>query len=790
MMCKSFTAALLVSACLTPPAYAQTATSETPIGDATQATAPSGAGATGSAAPDVGLEDIVVTAQRRPERLQNVPLSVTAVSGDLLKTRGLNDLAQISLVAPSLQISNDNNFAVRGVGTQAFSSSIESSVGFAQDEVNLTNPGLVSDFFDVAQVEVLNGPQGLLFGRNASAGLLNVTTARPKLGVLGASFDMEADYRDTAASNSSGAIARASLNLPVGEKAALRISSFYNYQQPLVNFRGVTTNRNDLELRRYALRGKFLYEPNDSFSLYVIGDYGEEHGVLGLFDQTYRELAPDSVNAGPLAPDGIVPGPKNIDFAGDGGYFRDLKRRGIQGKISYTLANGIEISDIAAWRSFDRSQQIDQDFTSQNGANVNRTRASFDQYSNEFRVALPSGDRLSGQAGLYLFHSKLDSQAQVGGNNYFPTFLLPNFPFCVGAVATPGAFPPTCSTTNSFFLGNDRVVQQRNNSYAAFGQLTYKVTEQLQLIAGGRVTHDRIEIDLTQNNDRYFVPLGIPYTGSQDYKNTNFSWRGGAQYNFTPNAMVYGTYGRGYKGPGFNDNAVTPTASLVVRPETNNNIEIGAKTSWLNRRVVANVSLFRSRFSNYQAQSLDLTTSSFIIQNAASLKTKGIEGTLIVRPVDGLTINSSVTLLDSKFGDFPGAQCYPTQGCTTFNAGGRRAPLSPKFTSTVQAVYEFNTGGDARPFIEANYYHRSPVQYQIAPSPGSRFGNTDILGGSVGVRSDQWRASIFCKNCTDQRVPVSIGVDAGDSFAGNTSYTQGFGLNSFRTIGVLFGFDF
>lgn len=737
-----------------------------------------------------GVADIVVTAQRRPERLQNVPLSVTAVSGEALRTRALNDLSQVSLAAPSLQVSSDNNFAVRGVGTQAFSSSIESSVAFAQDEVNLTNPNLVTEFFDVAQVEVLNGPQGLLFGRNASAGLLNVTTTRPELGKFGANFSFEADHRDTTPGNSEGIIGRASVNLPVGSTAAVRVSGYYNYQEPLVDFVGPRVGRTDLGLRRYGARAKFLFEPTDALSIYVIGEYGEEHGVLGLFDTTYRELGAGSVNAAPLAAVGIVPSTNNLEIAGDGGYYRDLKRRGLQAKVSYTLPSGVEISNIAGWKSFDRVQQIDQDGTALNGANINFNKTSFDQYSNELRLALPADGRLSGQAGLYYFHSDLSSAGQVAGNNFIPDFVLSGFPFCVGAVAVPGAPPPACSVSNNFFLGNDRFVNQDNDSYAAFGQLTYKITDQLQVLAGGRVTHDRLSIDLTQNNDAYFVTLGIPFTGSQRYKNTNFSWKLGAQYNMTPDIMFYGTYGRGYKGPGFNDNAVSPTASLVVRPETNENIEIGAKTSWLNRKVIFNLSVFQSKFSDYQAQSLDLSTSSFIIQNAAKVRSRGIEGTLIVRPVEGLTINGAVTLLDSKFVDFPGAQCYPTQGCTVFNAGGQRTPLSPKFTGTVQGIYEFPTDGEWRPFIEGNYYHRSAISYQIAPSPGSEVGAVDIIGASIGIRTDQMRASIFCKNCTDERVPVSIGVDAADSFAGVTSYSQRFGLNSFRTIGLLLSFDF
>jgi len=744
-------------------------------------------------APSDAVGDIIVTAQRRPERLQNVPVSVTAVSADTLKARGLNDLAQIALAAPSLQAGTDNNFAVRGVGTSAFSNSIESSVAFAQDEVNLTNAGLIYGFFDLAQVEVLNGPQGLLFGRNASAGLLNVSTAKPQLGKTSGSFDLELDNRPTAASDSYGVIARAALNLPLGKIAALRLSAYNDYQAPLVNFAGPLNAgaRKEVDQRRFGLRASLLIQPSDSFTLLIIGDHGQDRGVLGLFNSTYRALGAGSLNAAPLAADGIVAQPGNLTMAGNNGFYRDINRSGLQAKATYTLENGVEISNIAAWKGFTLNQQIDIDGTSSNGADINHTTSSFNQFSNELRVALPGENRLSGQAGLYAFHSRLNEQSQIAGNNYFPAFLLPRYPFCVGATAVSGAFPPTCSVSNGYFLGFDRMVRQNNDGLAAFGQLTYKVTDALQLIGGARVTRDIVSIRLTQNQQAYFVPFGISVAGyNERFANTNFSYKLGAQYNLNRDVMAYATFGRGYKGPGFNNSASRAGASLAIRPETNDNVEIGIKSSWFKRRLVANISAFQSKFSNYQVQSFDLTTSSFITQNAATLKSKGVELSVTARPLRALTITANATFLDSKYGDFAGAQCAPGQGCATFNAAGRRAVLAPSFTGSVDAQYEFNASGAIRPFVDVNFYHRSSVVYSVQPAAGTSFGAADILGGSLGLRGDNWRASLFCKNCTDQRVPVSLGLESGDANAGIATYQQRYGLNSFRTIGLQLGFNF
>ena len=613
---------------------------------------------------------------------------------------------------------------------------------------------------------------------------------RPVLGRYTGNIDVEGDDRDTAPGSSDGVVARANINIPIGDNAALRLNGLYENQAPLVRFVGPANNPVDLGLQRYGLRAKFLYQPNSRLSIYIIGEYSEDHGGLGLYDDTYRALGPNSVDAAPLALTNIVPGKDNTTVAGDGGYFRDVTRHGLQGKVAYLLDNGVEVSDIAAWKNFSFDQQIDEDGTALNGADINDARDSFSQYTNEFRVALPAQARLSGQVGLYYFHSNLRDDSQVAGNDFFPSSLLPTFPFCVGAVATPGAFPPTCSVSNADFLGNDHKYSQQGDSYAGFGQFTYKILDNFKLIAGGRVTHDHISIQLSQNVQPYFVTLGIPFNGSQAFDHTNFSYKVGAQYNLTSRLMGYVTYGLGYKGPGFNNNAVSATGSLVVRPETNTNIEVGAKTSWFGQRLVADISLFSSKFSDYQVQSFDLTTASFITQNAATLNTKGIEANLIGRPVRGLTLSAATTFLDSRFGDFPGAQCYPSQGCVTFNAKGETPPLAPKATATFDANYDFNAWRGLRPFIEANYYHRSDINFTIAPAPGNTYGNTDMFGASVGVHAENWRASLFCKNCTDQRVPIAIGQDAGDAFAGVTTYLQHFGLNSFRTLGVELGYEF
>ncbi|WIW90578.1 TonB-dependent receptor (plasmid) [Sphingobium sp. V4] len=755
--------------------------------------------------------EIIVTAQRRSESLQKVPVSVTALSSETLTSRNLNDLTQVARAAPTLQVGIDNSFAVRGVGTLAFAGTVDSSVALAIDEVNLGRPLLNSPLLnDLERVEVLNGPQGLLFGKNASAGLLNIVTTKPVIGEYSSTTNIEAGMRDKPSEKGSAAtlIARETLNIPVSSNSALRVSGLYSYQEPATSYVGTPNpgTRHDFNAKSYSIKAKYLLEATPDLTIYLIGDYNENHGIAGIFDNSFRQMDATSTNLAPLARDGITPGTDNFEFGGDASQFRDVKTGGAQGKFSYQFGSGWEVSNLFAWRFYDQNQSLDADYLTGNGFNTNRTKAGYDQYSNELRLALPSGNRLSGQVGLYYFKSTLDLSRQLGGNSFLPAVVTSGYPFCVGATAIPGAFPPTCSVSNVAQIGSDVSYTLNTESYAGFGQLTYDVTDALKIIAGGRITRDKIDIDLLQNQLNYFSALAGPRGRfAQEYSNTDFSWKLGAQYQFSPTVMAYGFYGRGYKGPGFNDSFPRATADVVVREEHSDTAEFGIKSAFFNRRVTLNISAFHTKFSNFQVQAFNPTTVSFQVQNAAKVTSKGIEASLFASLVDGLSINGNVAVLSSKFDDFPGAQCYPTQtsmGCSatvsTFNAGGLTLPVSPKFTSSLQATYEFPMGGEVKPFIEGNWYHRSSINYLVNQAPGATVGAVDILGASLGAKIGTLRVALFCKNCTNKLVPTAIGVDSGDANARNArgqatpklSYTQQFGLDSVRTIGLSVGFKF
>ncbi|WP_144098444.1 TonB-dependent receptor [Croceicoccus sediminis] len=783
---------------------------------ASAATSPAYAQDTQGQADDEAVSEgiIIVTAQRRAQNLQDVPVSLTAVTADSLESRQINDLGGLAVAAPSLQVGADNNFAVRGVGTLAFANTIDTSVALALDDVNLGRPDLgIPLLYDVERVEVLNGPQGLLFGKNASAGLLNIVTAKPEIGYFSGSTELEFANRATpgADRDAPAVIAKQVVNIPVSANSALRLNVLYADQSSPVTQvatqQGGTIPFVDAPRKNYdsdqhvQLKAKYLYETDGGFSLYLIGDYNRIRTGLNRFNTTFREFGDGSPREQMVLDAGVTPSDENFLNAADGGYYLDSDVGGAQAVLSYEFASGFEISNTFAWRYFDNQQNLDVDGVPAPEVNTNYSDTHYDQFSNELRISLPGDGPLTGQAGVYYFESKLDTSNALFGNAGLPGFLLPRFPFCVGATAAPGG-PPNCSRSNDFFLGRSYFATQDATSYAGFGQLTYELSDTFEVFAGARVTRDEVELSVDQGQIKSFIGLGVlPGVFTGETSNTNFSWKVGGQYEPTPDIMIYGFYGRGYKGPGFNTSAIAgPDGIPAVRPidpETSDAFEVGVKTTLFNDAVTFNVSAFRTKFDDFQVQSFNQDLLTYVVQNAAKVTTQGAEVSLSARPVEGLTINGSATFLDAKFDSFAGAQCYlgqPDASCAvdgTFDAGGNDLPLSPHLTTTMQAIYKFPVGGDIVPFIEGNWYHRSGINYQINAIPGAQVGPVDIFGVSFGAELAQGiRASLFCNNCTNEFVPVNISTDSGENNDGVLTYNQRFGLNSVRKIGLSVRFDY
>ena len=418
------------------------------------------------------LGEVVVTAMRRPEILREVPLSVTVVDAKTLADHHITDPSQIVYAAPSLQVQSNNGspvasfFSVRGIGTLAFVKFIEQSVGVDLDGVALVRPETgVLAFYDINDVEVLNGPQGMLFGKNASAGLINITTRNPQIGSF--SGYVTGEYgKMTTPGQGNEYQTQGVLNIPVSDNSALRITGVYSHTDPLV--KDVYTSVGEqYGHNEGGARIKYLWEPTSALSITLAGDVASSQGV-GPGETTDRSLAPGSVNAALDALVGVTPGPNNVYNSSDSPTKDRFVSGGMQANVVYTLPNRGAITNIFAWRGYDERGTGDNDDHQINIENNLDGRFDFSQFSEEFRYASPVGQALEYQFGAYYLHARLFEQATV-----------------LADLGLPPPPPPFLAV-----LGLDGVDIGHIDSEAAFGQATYHITSRLRVLAGARFTHD------------------------------------------------------------------------------------------------------------------------------------------------------------------------------------------------------------------------------------------------------------------------------------------------------------
>ncbi|KGB55770.1 TonB-dependent receptor [Sphingopyxis sp. LC81] len=714
-----------------------------------------------------GFGEIIVTAQKRAENLQDVPISATVVSADALASRQIFDPSQLQLVAPSLQVKSFNaalgasNFSIRGVGTLSFSNSIEASVTSVIDGVVMGNPSLgFMNYLDLAQIEVLNGPQGMLFGKNASAGLVNITTRRPEIGrfdgqVMGEIAQMKVP--------GDGLLYRLQgiVNVPLGDKAALRVSAAQTHTDPVI------TNLVDVPGSQYgqnqtSLRAKLLWEPTSELSIFIAGDYAHSSGV-GSGGSADRIVRPTSRFAAENAALGIVANPDNF-FSSYGAPTRaNFDVGGLQANIDYEFESGHTLTSITAWRKFDADNLFDSDKHRVNLLDTNHQLSTISQFTEELRLASPVGQFFEYQLGLYYYDSKSDSDITAAGAN--------------GVTAPPPA-------GFNAWLGIHSTGSMTSKSYAGFGQGTLNISDRFRFTFGGRYTYDKLKLRSVSDAAGFVIPFGAVGSRNQRISEENFSWRVGAQYDVTADVMAYASVARGYKGPGFNL-TIDPRAPLIM-PEIPTSYEAGIKSTLLDRHLIFNISGYSSTFKNFQAQAFDTASNGYVLLNAGELKSRGFEIEASALPAEGLVFNLGVSYVDAFFSDFQGDRCYPFQpNCRpngTIDSSGNRLPNVPKWTVSLTGRYETPVSESLAVFLQGALYARTSSNFSSNEDPNTKLPGYSLFDASIGLKQidDRYKLTLFCRNCFDKRQPTFINSNS----QSRGDYYHMFGLNSFRTLGV------
>lgn len=744
-----------------------------------------------------GLEEIVVTAQKRSENVQNVPLAITAVRGETLEALNITQPQQLSIIDPSVRYkqslsSGASGLTIRGIGTSSFSAGIEQSISTVVDGVVFAVPSSLSTLADIERVEILRGPQGMLFGKNASAGLIHFITKRPALNENSVDIRLQAGNRGER-------IFRGIGNIAVTDTSAFRIVATHNRRDGLIKNLakgGIDTDPQNVT----GLTLKYLWQPSDDLTAYFSADRTENDAFC--CSSSYRAVAPGYAPAVINDQYGIVAGPDNLEIAAGGDAIGSSSTQGASIHLDYALGQHT-LTSISALRQAKGENAYDGDMTTVNYIDSNGGANETNWFTQEIRLTSPVGENFDYVAGLYFYKSKASTLIRQRGQlNWI-------LPVSQGSVIpiVPGASLGTIFETTTY---ND----VNSTSIAVFGQGVWHITPDLDLIAGARATRDKGELDYRRDP----TPGARPIPGAvsvhleQKVAADNFSWRIGPRYNFTDDIMGYATVSRGYKGPGFSGlSAASANADQRIEPEIPTSYELGIKSAFFDRRLVANLALYKTVVRDFQAQVSDLSSATYSsrITNAGEIRIKGVELNLHARPIPGLTITGGGAYTDARYEDFNGVQCYFGQPkvadggpCTAppanpnsldgfFNAAGLPLSAVAKWVYGTSAVYEHDVSDTLRLVMQANWNWQSDINFAPSGDPGTIQEAYGLLGGRVAIedRDGKWSVALHASNLLDKRFAAMIAPSPSTALNPG-GYVQYFSPDSVRRISVSLDLSF
>ena len=677
--------------------------------------------------------DIVVTARFREESLQDVPIAITALAGDDLAAKNLNTLQDIAQTIPTVDFragssNKDRSTFIRGIGTITTSPGVEPSVATVIDGVVLARPGQSTlDLLDIERIEVLRGPQGTLFGKNASAGVINIVSKAPAREL---SFNAQAGYFE-------GDEYRLRLGAsgPLGGDWSFAVTGLFSDFDG--NVRNLNTGEDVNGFKRRGGRAKIVYEPQQNLRLTLAGDYVYtfEDVPTGVLVSSSRVAFPTNAvtpNAGLaaiLAADGIRPGPNNKEVRPS--FDADVRDRNFGGSVTTELGIGEhQLTSITAYRKWRNAQHQDWDNVGTLSAAITQGEdfgnVDSDQFSQELRLTSPQGGLIDYVVGLYYFHTVARERYQRDVTRLVA-----------------GAQVPDRG------VANYRTVL---NNYSVFGEANINFTDSFRGILGGRLIID----DLSYSHQRVATTaVGVAgirpnFASSGDTNETDYSLRAGLQYDVDDRTNLYATYSRGYKGPAYNVFFNMQAFDVdPLSPETSDSYEIGLKASSPDRRISLSLAGFITKFQGFQANFQDEYLGSLVTRliNAGEVSSKGIEGDLTLRPIRDLVLSGSVAYNDAKIERF---LCPASAGGSCVNVDGQPLPFAPQWKYHVDAAYTIPLGGDLGIQLQTDYSWKDDTQYSITQTPDTIQPAFGIWNASVAlVNADRWEVRGIIKNISD-----------------------------------------
>ncbi len=669
-----------------------------------------------------------MTARRRSEPLQHVPVSVSVITAKQAARDNLNNLSDLLQKVPSAdfrtQTSNkDRTIFIRGLGTISTSPGVEPDVATVVDGVVLARSGQATlDLIDLDHIEVLSGPQGTLFGKNASAGVINIVTAQPTDALRGfadAAYFAGNEYR------LNGAVSGTLLPGQLTGVFSVLASGFDG------NVRNTADGDTVNGYRRDGFRSKLAWTPAEGTRVTLGLDYlrSTDSTPNGVFEATSQiayptdRITPNPALAAALATGGVQAQRDNGTVNQDFPSHVDDDNGGASLTVDQRLGGGYTLTSITAWRRWHNVQYQDYDQLSEVTSKFPSLQDSgyldFTQESEEARVASPKGGFIDYVAGLYYLHA-------ADAENY----------------------DRAVDSTTARNLGTAQYGTTGNN-YAVFGEGNVNLTSRLRGILGLRLVRDDLSYDFARQSTSAVAITGVRpgFSSSGSTAHNDYVDRIGLQYDVSRDVMAYFTYSRGYKGQAYNVFFnMQPTDTQVLRPETNNSFELGLKSQFFGRRLTADVAAFIEDFSNYQANFLDTVAGATITRliNAGSVTSRGVEGSISARPLAGLSVGPVFSYDDAHIVQF---NC-PAGSAQSCDVNGQPLPFAPRWKFDMRA-------DDQRPLTDrydidlgSDYAWQSRTQYSLTETPDtiqSPYGIWDLNLSLIDTVS-RWRVTAILKN--------------------------------------------
>ena len=753
--------------------------------------APGDAAPRATAGDDARLPDITVTARRRAEDAQAIPGSLSVVGGDLLDRSYTVNTQQLSQLVPVLNYSSANPrntaFTIRGLGSSVVAVSqandgLEPGVGFYVDQVYHARPATAAfDFSDIDQIEVLRGPQGTLFGKNSTAGAINITTRAP-------TFTPELTEELSVGSFNFVQAKAAASGALIGDTVAYRVSGVVTRRDGVID--NVRTGQDHNQIGNQAVRAQLLFKPSEAFQLKLSGDFTNFQS--NCCTQVYYRVATRDVPrtatrqfAGPTGlaaqfgytPPSTNPYDRVTDIDAPLGV--DTNEGGVSAIADWNLG-GATLTSVSAWRFWNWDAANDRDYTGIPIQIEQHIPSRQDQYSQELRLASNGNSAFSYVGGLYFFRQRVVGRPI---SIYGPAAAR----YLIGTTTGANATPVPANLLDGY--GTDGRTDFQSNSYAAFGEVNWRPVDRITLTGGLRYTYEH----KTGTYDTFV--FGGPSTTSPALINAQLSILRGQNYAAkvndgaltgraniawaaTDNILAYASFARGEKSGGINmsglplnDQNLPAIGTAVVRPERNTAYEVGLKTRLFDDRLTLNVDAFYTRVTDFQTNVSDTRAAAALrtyLANIPRVTVRGVEADANAAVTRELTLRAALAYADGKYDRYPAGPC-PIEAigntAAACDLSGVGLPGLPKWSSTVGGDYLVPVDRlHGSLFAHADANNRSK---QFGDPTGSRFttiGGYTIVNGSIGYRSSGGiEVAVFARNLFDKNYIQNVTIQAGNS---------------------------